>query len=332
MTVPSQVEHLRLDNNGVSLHIACLGEGPLVVLCHGFPGLWYSWRHQMQALAAAGYQVAALDMRGYGQSDRPIAVASYGYDQTSSDVLVVLDHFRVERAVVIGHDFGANLAWHMSVHRASRVRAVVALCVPYGMALAGGSEVLPSSLYAAVAEQHFFHMHYYQQIESAESPCVGREREFLAKLFWALCAQGELLDWEQFPMVGTDYIDVLAEPGYPLPWPWLSLEDFDYYLEQYLRAGPEMAFVGGINSYRAMDHNWLMFGDTRTAEVCLPALYIGGAEDPTVKLGSEADFEVMHQRVKDLRGLHLLPGSGHFLQQEQPQQLNALLLEFLAGL
>ena len=328
----SHIEHLQIRAGGVELHLASQGEGPLVLMCHGFPGLWYSWRHQMPALAQAGFRAVALDMRGYGRSSRPLSSDQYGFDSTSEDVLAVLDHFGEKQAVLFGHDFGANLAWHMAAHHPDRIRAIAPLCVPYEMPLAGGSDVLPSQLYAAIAENHFFHMHYYQEVGVAEASCIGREREFLTKLFWALSAEGELLNWENFPMEGTCYIDVLAEAPSAPPWPWLSVGDMDYYVNEYLAAGPELAFIGGINSYRAMDRNWKMFRDTAHAAVTVPTLFVGGAEDPVVKLGSEEDFTRMQQRVKDLRGMELLPGAGHFIQQEQPEALNRLLLQFLHSL
>ena len=325
-------EHLQLNANGITLHVASQGHGPLVVMCHGYPGLWYSWRHQLSALAAAGYQAVALDMRGYGASSRPLHSSDYGFDKLSGDVLAVLDYFGQQQAVLIGHDFGANLAWHMGIYYPQRIHAIAPLCVPYDMALAGGSDERPSQLYAAIASQHFFHMHYYQAEGVAERHCLGREREFLTKLFWALSADGELLNWENFPMAGTHYIDVLSEPARSLPWSWLSVEDMDYYVEQYLLAGPALAFAGGANSYRAMDHNWEIQRAQAHAAVTVPALFVGGAEDPVIKLAGDAPFAHMRERVKDLRGLELLPGAGHFIQQERPDLLNPLLLSFLRGL
>ncbi|MEZ5501844.1 MAG: alpha/beta hydrolase [Halioglobus sp.] len=326
------VAHLQLQANGVELHLACQGEGPLVVMCHGYPGLWYSWRHQLRALAAAGYQAVALDMRGYGRSSRPQCPAEYAFDKLSGDVLAVLDHFGQRQAVLFGHDFGANLAWHMGIYYPDRIRAIAPLCVPYDMELAGGSDERPSRLFAAIAEQHFFHMHYYQAAGVAERHCRGREREFLTKLFWALSAEGELLNWENFPMAGTHYIDVLAEPPQALPWRWLSVEDMDYYVSEYLYAGPELAFVGGANAYRAMDRNWELQRANAHAEINVPTLFVGGAEDPVIKLAGDAPFASMRRKVRDLRGLELLPGAGHFIQQERPDLLNPLLVDFLQGL
>ncbi len=326
------IEHRQIGANGVELHLAYQGEGPLVVMCHGFPGLWYSWRHQLPAIAEAGYRAVAMDMRGYGRSSRPLASDEYAFDRTSADVLAVLDHFAAERAVLVGHDFGANLAWYMGIHHPDRIRGIAPLCVPYDMELAGGSDVLPSELFAAVAQNHFFHMHYYQAVGVAESHCLGREREFLRRLFWALSGEGRLLDWTRFPMAGTHYLDVLAAPPSDPPWPWLSAADFDYYVGEYLAAGPELAFIGGINSYRAMDRNWRLCRDRAHAEVPVPTLFVGGARDPVIALAGDAPLEHMRGKVKDLRGSELLPGAGHFIQQESPGRLNELLLQFLDNL
>ncbi len=304
----------------------------MVLLCHGFPGLWYSWRHQLPVLAAAGYRAVALDMRGYGRSSRPTVAEAYRYDHLAADLFAVMDLCGEQRAVVIGHDFGANLAWHMGIHHPDRIRAIAPLCSPYDMDLAGGCDMLPSQLYASIAEQHFFHMHYYQAPGVAECSTEGREREFLQKLFWALCADGDLLNWANFPSQGTAYIDVLEEPPEPPPWSWLSAADMDYYLQEYLCQGPGLAFAGGINSYRAMDQNWRRFRDTAHAEVPVPALFVGGEEDPVTKLSAPGTFEHMRERSADLRGLHLIPGAGHFIQQENPPALNGLLLDFLESL
>ena len=326
-----EFDHQYLDTGEVTLHLVCAGEGPLVVLCHGYPGLWYSWRHQIPALAAAGYRVVAMDSRGYGRSSRPVGREHYSLDKTSADVLAVFDHFGADKAVLIGHDFGANLAWHVAVHHPERLLGVGSLCVPYDMALAGGAEIRPSELYAQVASEHFFHMHYYQQVGVPEASCRGREREFLAKLFWALCADGDLLGWEAFP-ADAHYVDVLAAPPSEPPWSWLSREDFEFYLAEYLHAGQELAFTGGINAYRAMDLNWELNRAIAHAPVEVPALYVGGAEDPTVKLGDPEEFAHMQRLVKDLRCMELLPGAGHFIQQESPDELNALLLQFVRRL
>jgi pimeloyl-ACP methyl ester carboxylesterase len=324
--------HQQVTNGDIELHVVSQGEGPLVVMCHGFPGLWYSWRHQLDALAEAGFCAVAMDMRGYGRSSRPRYSDEYTFDKLSGDVLAVLDHFQADTAVMIGHDFGANLTWHMAIHHSERIRAIAPLCSPYDMELAGGCDVPPSELFAAVAENHFFHMHYYQHVGVAEGSAMGREREFLGKIFWALSARGNLLNWENFPMEGTAYLDVLEEPAEKLPWSWLSQENMAYYVTEYLSAGPELAFIGGVNSYRVMDKNWHMFRSSAHARVEIPTLFVIGAEDPVYTLSGPETFSKMRECVKDLRGLEILPASGHFVQQEQPEALNCLLLSFLATL
>lgn len=285
----------------------------------------------MPALAEAGYRAVALDMRGYGRSSRPRDAAEYRYDHLAADLIAVMDHLGARDAVLFGHDFGANFAWHMGVHHAGRIRAIAPLCAPYAMELAGASDVLPSELYASIARQHFFHMHYYQA-DGVERANLGRERAFLMRLFWALCGEGDLLGWEDFPAAGTHYFDVLAEPERAPPWRWLSAEDFDFYVREYLAAEPELVFIGGISAYRAMDHNWRQFHASRHASLDLPVLFVGGAEDPVTRMAGPETFDRMRERVRDLRGCELLPGAGHFIQQEAPEALNALLLEFLAGL
>jgi len=327
-----ELTHHQIKNGEIELHAVSQGDGPLVVMCHGFPGLWYSWRQQLPAIAAAGYRAVAMDMRGYGRSSRPEHSDEYSLDKTSSDVLAVLDYFGAETAVMFGHDFGANLSWHMGIHHCDRISAIAPMGSPYDMELAGGCDVPPSQLYAAIAENHFFHMHYYQKVGLAEAGKLGREREFLCKLFWALSARGELLNWENFPSEGIAYVDVLEAPPSEPPWPWLSAQDMDFYVGEYLSAGPGLAFAGGINAYRVMDKNWHMFRQSAHADVELPTLFVIGEDDPVYKLSTPETFTNMRERVKDLRGLELLPGSGHFVQQEQPEALNTLLVDFLASL
>lgn len=325
------IEHLQIETGAIDLHLAVAGSGPLIVMCHGYPGLWYSWRHQIPALVEAGFRVAALDMRGYGRSSRPRDFRDYGFDSLSADVLAVLDHFGEDQAILFGHDFGANLTWHMGIHHSDRIRAIAPLCVPYDMELSGGCDVPPSELFASIAAKHFFHMHYYQLPGIPERHVRGREREFLTRLFWALSAKGELLNWENFPMEGTSYVDVLGEAP-ALPWPWLSEQDMDYYVSEYLSAGPDLTITGGANSYRVMDYNWQLFRDSAHAQVQVPTLWVGGEDDPVTSLAGEQAFDRMRDKVKDLRGLELLPDAGHFIQQEAPEALNRLLLEFVVGL
>ena len=152
---------------------------------------------------------------------------------------------------------------------------------------------------------------------------------FLKRIYWALSARGRLLDFKGFPSEGTGYLDVLAEPEEPLPWPWLSEADLDYLVDEYMRAGPDAAFVGGLNSYRAMDLNWAEDPDYGRAVIDAPALFICGEKDPVLQMITAKSLETMPNRVPKLRGTQLIPSAGHFAQQEQPTATNAAMLSWL---
>lgn len=345
------LQHQNVLSNGINLHIVTQGEGPLVILCHGFPGLWYSWRHQLPALAAAGWKAVAVDQRGYGGSDRPTDPAVYDSEQLVNDMLGLLDALGAEKAVFVGHDFGAAQVYNLAVRHPDRVAAVVAVACPYDFDLAGrgcaGSnppedasyprafarpDKRPTQCFAEVAENHFYHMHYYQTIGPAEKELGDRPRLFLSRLFWALSSEGHLLDWSRFPSEGNGYLDVLADPDIQLPWHWMSQEDMDYYVAEFERGGPATAFIGGINSYRVADRNWEIGLAYADHNVDPPSLFISGSEDPVLQMIGPQAIEQLQARSTDLRGVSIIPEAGHFVQQEQAQAFNQALLEFLASL
>ena len=347
----SSLTHRQINPNGVTLHVASQGSGVPVIFCHGFPGLWYSFRHQLPAVASAGWRALAPDQRGYGRSDRPNEPAVYDADYMMQDMLGLLDALGEPRAVFVGHDFGAQQVCNLAVRHPQRVAAVVIMSCPYDFDLAGrggaGSSptaaeaarpgafavpgVRPSQAFAARARQHFFHMHYFQQIGPAERELGAAPREFLQRLMHALSAEGRLLDWSKYPSAGTGYLDVLA-PAPPLPWSWLTEEEFEYYLREYTRAAAARTFIGGLNSYRMADRNWELGARYADANITQPALFIAGAADVVLQMIPANALEIMRRRVPDLRGVVLVPGAGHFVQQEKPQAVNAALLEFLRGL
>jgi pimeloyl-ACP methyl ester carboxylesterase len=346
------VEHRIINSNGIKLHIAIQGEGPLIILCHGNPGLWFSWRHQLPALAAAGYRAVAVDMRGYGRSDRPLAAESYDSNQQIADVLGILDDLGEDKAVFIGHDFGAALVCNLAVRRPERVNGIVVMSCPYDFDLSGRSGagsnppephdkyyqlpfaspfMKPTECFAQIAKRHFIHLHYFQQIGPADRELGENTREFLYRLYWALSAKGNLLGWENFPMQGTGYLDVLAEPAMPLPWPWLSQEEFDYY-EEYTRTGPETACIGGLNSYRIADRNWEIGAEYADANIDVPCLFISGELDPVLQMIDPQALAIMQQRCNDLRGIEIIPEAGHFVQMEQADKTNEAMVGFLNSL
>jgi pimeloyl-ACP methyl ester carboxylesterase len=347
----SAITQQRISLDDVTLAVTTEGAGPPVILCHGFPGLSYSWRHQLPALAAAGFRAIAPDQRGYGRSDRPMAAGLYDAERALADMLGLLDALRLPQAVFVGHDFGAQQVCNLAVRHPERVSAVVIMSCPYDFDLAGrggaGSQVTtqevapsrpfavpgvkPSAAFAAIAREHFFHMHYFQKIGPAERELGAQPREFLLRLFHALSADGRLLDWTRFPSEGTGYLDVLA-PAPPLPWSWLSEEEFAHYLREYTAADAGSTFIGGLNSYRIADRNWELGAAYADANITQPALFIAGAEDVVLKMLPEDALAIMQRRVPQLRGTVLVPGAGHFVMQEKPREVNEALLAFLKGL
>ena len=320
----SELRHRTVNVNGIRLKLAEQGEGMPVVLCHGFPGLGYSYRHQMAALAGAGYRAVAPDMRGYGGSDAPSESAEYDHDHTVADVIGLLDELGAEKAVVVGHDFGAPVAWQTAVRHPERVAGVVSLSVPYEPRL---SPVRPSEVFAQMAKDHFFHVHYFQTRGTADRELAANPRDFLRRVYYALSGGYRYLDIWKHPSEGNGYLDVLPEAP-PLPWPWLSTEELEVYVAEFARTG----FSGGLNWYRAIDVNWEKGAPWANKPVEVPALFVAGARDTVVEMGGPKAFERMKGAVRDLRGLHLVEGAGHWVQQEKPEVVNRLLLDFLAGL
>lgn len=304
--------------------IAECGDGPAVLMLHGFPGLSYSYRHQLVALAEAGYRAIAPDMLGYGGTDAPQSIASYAYDHVTDWLVALLDALGVEKAVVVGHDFGASSAWNLALRARERVSGLVSLSVPYDP---DRSATRPSELYAAMAKKHFLHIHYFQEPGVAERELDGRAREFLARLFHALSGDFRYLDIWGKPSAGNGYLDVLpAAP--PLPWSWLDEADLDHYASVFASTG----FRGGLSWYRAFDANWELGDAYVGARLEVPTMLVAGANDAVIQMRGPKAIARMREFVSDLRGIHLLPGAGHWIQQERRDDVNRLLIEFVRGL
>ncbi|MCZ4583670.1 alpha/beta fold hydrolase [Rhodococcus opacus] len=309
--------------DGFRWQITEVGDGPPVVLCHGFPGLGYSYRHQMRALAASGYRAIAPDMPGYGGTDVPRDIDDYTNERVSDALIGLLDSLGHERAVFVGHDFGAPVAWTVALRHRARVSGLVLLAVPYAP---DRFPLRPSELYASMARKHFLHIHYFQEPGVADRELDADPRGFLHQLFYALSGAYRYLDIWQHPSDGNGYLDVLPEAP-PLPWSWLTEDEFDHYVEVFTRTG----FTGGLNWYRAYDANWERSRNLAGADIEVPTLFVAGAHDPVLTMSGAQALDRMRDTVPDLRGLHLVEGAGHFVQQERPEEVNELLLTFVAG-
>lgn len=334
-----------IDTNGIRLHAAIQGKGPPVLLLHGYPGLAYSWRHQMAPLAEAGYRAIALDLRGFGRSDRPADPALYDANYIQADILGVLDALGEKRAFIVGQDFGAQFTWNLAMRAPERVIGIVAM-VPYDFDLAGrqgagiGSldpgaspaqklaATRPTIRFAEAAKNHFVHFHYFQMVGPAERELGADPRLFLRKLFYALSGEGDLFAFKQHPAEGRGYMDVLP-PAPPLPWRWMSEAEFDHYAAEYTRLGPDLAFIGGLNFYRAADRNWEISAPYADRTIQTPSLFLIGVEDPVNKYLTDDALDIQRRRVPGLRGEVFIPGAGHFVQQERPAETTAAILKFL---
>jgi pimeloyl-ACP methyl ester carboxylesterase len=311
-----QLVHRSISTNGITMHVAEQGEGPLVVLCHGFPELWYSWRHQLGPLADVGFRVVAPDQRGYGETDRPPAVEDYDILHLTDDLLGLLDALGEEKAVFVGHDWGAPVVWNLALRAPDRVRAVVGLSVPF----IPRSLTDPISVFESLFADTFFYMLYFQEPGVADADLGRDPRDTLRRFMSALSADGGDDKYRQLPRHGTRLADWLPEPG-ALP-SWLTEDDLEYYTTSFTRTG----FTGGLNWYRNLRRNWELTEDLSATKVVAPALFVAGELDPVVRMSPP---ERMAEWVPDLRGAVMLPATGHWTQQERPAEVNAGLLEFL---
>src|SRR5437016_1596346 len=176
----TRLTHRTVRTNGINLHVAEQGQGPAVVLCHGFPELWFSWRHQLPALAAAGYHAIAPDQRGYGETDRPADVRQYDIEHLTGDLVGLLDALGEERAVFVGHDWGAIVVWHLAVSAPERVEAAVGMSVPF----VPRSPVPPTELMKALAGDRFLYILYFQKPGLADQELARDPRDALLRMFW----------------------------------------------------------------------------------------------------------------------------------------------------
>ncbi len=318
----SAINHHQVEINGISMHYAEQGEGPLIVLCHGFPHLWYSWHRQMPILAAAGWRVVAPDMRGMGQTDAPSSAGAYGVTDINADLLGLLEHLGEERAVFAGLDFGAFAIYDLALAHPEKVVAVIGLENP---AAPHNPEVPPLTEYAQMAQNHFVHIEYFRPVGPADEALNAAPREFLTKVFYALSGDYHYLDVWQHPP-GTTYLDALPEPP-PLPWAWLSSEEMDYFVEEYSRSG----FTGGLNWYRSMDLKWQQRKPFEGVSSSVPAYFIGSEADADLE-GFHGDdpISLMRAQFPQLRRVEMIPKAGHMVQLENSDAVNTLLLDYLS--
>jgi len=311
---------------GQSLRVAIQGRGPLVLMVHGFPESWYSWRHQLGPIAEAGFTACAMDVRGYGGSDKPHPVEAYAMEAMIGDVAGLIEALSPgQPAVLIGHDWGAPIVWNTALARPDRVRAVAGLSVPYlGVPTRSFMDFIDAVF---TSRGKFFYQAYFQAEGVAEAEMQADVRGALRKFYYAIGGDAPDGTWPTDKTTEHTLLDGLIDPD---PFPaWLTAADIDYYVGEFKRSG----FRGPLNRYRNHDRDFAYLKGFAGRKIEQPSLFIGGERDLVLSMLGRGDLAgMMRAEMTDLRGADILPGCGHWTQQERPEAVNQRLLAWLRGL
>lgn len=318
------MHHRMIETNGIHMHITEQGQGPLVILGHGFPELGYSWRHQLPALAEAGFHAVAPDQRGYGKTDCPEAIEAYDILNLVGDMVGLVHVLGEEKAVIIGHDWGAPVAWHCALLRPDIFTALILLSVPYAPRPWGGLK--PTEVMKKMAGDHNFYIVYFQEPGKVEKELEADVRKSMIKMLYT--ASGDPPPekrWNFLFPKGQKFMDTSELPD-KLP-SWLTDQDIEVFTEAFQRTG----FRGGVNWYRNIDRNWELTSFLSGAKIRQPSLFIAGEHDGVIVMNRRA-FDRLEENMPNLKGKILIPGAGHWVQQERPAEVNKLIIEFLTSL
>jgi pimeloyl-ACP methyl ester carboxylesterase len=313
------VTHRSEDVGGARIHWVECGAGPVALMVHGFPESWYSWRNQLPALAGAGYRAVALDVRGYGRSSKPRVVDEYRMVRMVSDVVGLIGALGSRDVTIIGHDWGAPIAWNTALLRPDLLRGVAGLSVPYAPPSRG---MAPLARMRALAGADEFYVEYFQEPGRAEAEIEADVRRWLLGFYW--CASGDVVGGPNISIVprGKQLRDQFV---YPDVMPaWLSDADLDVYTSEFEYSG----FFGPLCRYRNVGRDWEDLAGFADQPITIPALFIGGDRDgPTI--WGRPSIDRFGATLPKLTRCEILPGCGHWTQQERPEATNALLIEFL---
>jgi pimeloyl-ACP methyl ester carboxylesterase len=311
-------------NGDIDLRVAVVGDGPLMLFIHGWPELWYSWRHQMVHFAARGFTVAAMDVRGYGGSSKPTEIERYGLLELAGDAAAVVEALADGPAVVVGHDWGAPIAWQTARLHADSVAAVVGLSVPYTPV----GPVSAMDLFDLLYADKFFYMKYFQAPGVAEAELGADTARSLRMVWYSASADGNGAMIRDKPADAT-MLDGLIDPD---PFPsWSTPEDLAVYVEAFEAGG----WTGPLNRYRAQGVDAEQLGNQTEPGPLIqqPAAFVGGEFDPVRNFAPGVDFFANPgAKCADFRGATIVPGAGHWVQQEAPEETNQALEAFVSGL
>jgi pimeloyl-ACP methyl ester carboxylesterase len=312
------------DTGEVAMRCAVEGEGPLVIMVHGFPESWYSWRHQIGPVADAGFTACAVDVRGYGGSDKPQPVEAYAMERIVGDLIGLRKALSPDApAVLVGHDWGAPIVWNSALTHPEHFRAVAGMSVPFSG--------VPQRPFTEVFREHFtsqgrfFYQEYFQEPGVAEAEAEADPRDFVQRMMYSISGDVPPGDYWDKPL-GATFLEGLPDPE---PVAWLTEDDLDFYEAEFTASG----FRGPLNRYRnhEADYEWLQNWAGKRIEQ--PALFIGGARDPaTFLFGAIEDPVALVKMFAPRAEGHILDGVGHWTQQERPDEVNAVLIDWLKRL
>ena len=313
-----------IDTGEVALRCAVEGEGPLVIMVHGFPESWYSWRHQIGPVADAGFTACAADVRGYGGSDKPQPVEAYAMERIVGDLIGLRKALSPDApAVLVGHDWGAPIVWNSALTHPEHFRAVAGMSVPFSG--------VPQRPFTEVFREHFtsqgrfFYQEYFQEPGVAEAEAEADPRDFVQRMMYSISGDVPPGDYWDKPL-GATFLEGLPDPE---PVAWLTEDDLDFYEAEFTASG----FRGPLNRYRnhEADYEWLQNWAGKRIEQ--PALFIGGTRDPaTFLFGAIEDPVALVKMFAPRAEGHILDGVGHWTQQERPDEVNAVLIDWLKRL
>lgn len=316
------VEFVDITASELTLRVAIGGDGPLVILVHGFPESWYSWRHQIKPLTDAGYRVAIPDVRGYGGSDKPQSIAAYSIEALSRDMADIASALSpAEPAVIIGHDWGAPIAWNSAILFKKQFRAVGGLSVPY--LPPGDTNAIDLFRKIYTDKGLFYYMVYFQQPDIAEAELEADPARSIRLFYTALAADAKPNAWQENKPVSTTLFDGVPDPD--MPRSWLTEEDVFYYARQFTRSG----FRGPLNRYRNFETDNQFLLKTGKRSITQPSLFIHGDKDMVNRMYPAGPVKAMQPFVSAQHQSKTLQDCGHWTQQEQPEAVSQLILDWL---
>ena len=300
-----------------------VGQGPLVLLVHGWPESWYSWRHQLPEIAKLGFKTVAFNLRGYADSFSPLDIQEYSMKNFMKDILDIIDYFNVKDTILIGHDWGAPICWNTAAIYKSRVKAVIGLSVPYS----GRGEISSTKLWENLYKDIFFYQNYFQKIGVAEKELEKNIEESIKKIYYWCSGEGFYNNVKTLKDLDSGLLDGISLP--PNGLNWLSEKDISFYVEEFNKSG----FRGPLNRYRNQETDWLELPELSNLRISQPSLFIGGEHDPVRYFIKNYDaYKDPGKLCNNLLGSFIIKRVGHWVQQENPKEVNSIIKKFLLTL